>query len=59
MSLVTPGAGTFWPQGHNLTKFGRGPLGDAILNKIENATPELCVIYIQLEKSPRKRGNIS
>ena len=28
MSLVTPGAGTFLPQGHNLNKFGSGLLGD-------------------------------
>ena len=26
---VTPGAGHFWPQGYNLNKLGRGPLGDA------------------------------
>ena len=25
-----PGAGPFWPHGHNLNKLGRGPLGDAI-----------------------------
>ena len=30
MSLAKPGAGPFWPQGHNLNKLGRGPLGDAI-----------------------------
>ena len=24
-----PGAGPFWPQGHNLNKLDRGPLGDA------------------------------
>ena len=24
-----PGAGPFWPQGLNLNKLGRGPLGDA------------------------------
>ena len=29
---VVPGdtLGHFWPQGHNLNKLGRGPLGDAI-----------------------------
>ena len=26
---VTPGWAHFWPQGHNLNKLGRGPLGDA------------------------------
>ena len=26
---VTPGAGPFWPNWHNLYKLGRGPLGDA------------------------------
>ena len=26
---VTLGWGLFWPQGHNLNKLGRGPLGDA------------------------------
>ena len=26
---LTPGAGQFWPKGHNLNKLGRGPLGDA------------------------------
>ena len=26
---MTPGRGHFWPQGHTLNKFGRGPLGDA------------------------------
>ena len=25
---MTPRAGHFWPQGHNLNNFGRGPLGD-------------------------------
>ena len=25
---VTPGAGPFWPQGHNLNKLRRGPLDD-------------------------------
>ena len=25
-----PGAGPFWPQGHNLNKLGGGPLVDAI-----------------------------
>ena len=25
-----PGAESFWPQGLNLNKLGRGPLGDAI-----------------------------
>ena len=29
MSLVTPGAGQFWPHGHYLNKFGRGPHVDA------------------------------
>ena len=24
-----PGLGPFWPQGYNLNKLGRGPLGDA------------------------------
>ena len=26
---MTLGQGHFWPQGHNLNKLGRGPLGDA------------------------------
>ena len=26
---ATPGAGPFWPEGYNLNKLGRGPLGDA------------------------------
>ena len=26
---VTPGGGPCWPQGFNLNKLGRGPLGDA------------------------------
>ena len=26
---LTPGAETFWPKGYNLSKLGRGPLGDA------------------------------
>ena len=26
---VTPGEGHFWPQGDNLNKLGRSPLGDA------------------------------
>ena len=26
---MTPGAGHFWPQGHNLNKLVRGPQGDA------------------------------
>ena len=25
-----PGRGQFWPQGHNLNNFGRGPLDDGI-----------------------------
>ena len=29
MKHVTPGAGSFFPRGHNLNKLGRGPLGDA------------------------------
>ena len=29
MSLATPGTGSVWPQGHNLNKLGRGPLGNA------------------------------
>ena len=28
---MTLGQGHFWPQGHNLNKFGIGPLGDATL----------------------------
>ena len=28
MSQVSPGAGTFLPQGYNLNKFGRGPLDE-------------------------------
>ena len=28
--IVTPRRGQFWPQGHNLNNFGRGPLDDAI-----------------------------
>jgi len=28
--IVTPGAGLFWPQGHNLNNFGRGHLDDDI-----------------------------
>jgi len=28
--IVTPGRDQFWPQGHNLNNFGRGPLGDAL-----------------------------
>ena len=28
--LGDPGAEPFWPQGHNLNKLGKGPLGDAI-----------------------------
>jgi len=28
--LWHPGRGQFWPQGHNLNNFGRGPLDDAI-----------------------------
>jgi len=27
--IVTPGAGQFWPQGHNLNNFDRGPVDDA------------------------------
>jgi len=27
--IVTPGAGSFWPQGQNLNNLGRGPLDDA------------------------------
>ena len=27
--IVTPGRGQFWPQGHNLNNYGRGPLDDA------------------------------
>ena len=26
---MTPRRGHFWPQGYNLNKLGRGPLGDA------------------------------
>ena len=26
-----PGRGQFWPQGHNLNNFGKGPLDDAII----------------------------
>ena len=29
MFLVTPGVGLIWPQGNNLKKVGRGPLGYA------------------------------
>jgi len=29
--LWPPGRGQFWPQGHNLNNFGRGPLDDAII----------------------------
>ena len=29
MSLVTPGVGPVFAQGHNFNKLGRGPLGDA------------------------------
>jgi len=28
--IMTPGRRQFWPQGHNLNNFGRGPLDDAI-----------------------------
>ena len=28
--IMTPARGQFWPQGHNLNNFGRGPLDDAI-----------------------------
>jgi len=28
--IVTPGRGQFWPRGHNLNNFGRGPLDYAI-----------------------------
>jgi len=28
--IVTPGQGQFWPKGHNLNNFGRGPLDGAI-----------------------------
>ena len=27
--IFDPRAGLFWPQGYNLNKLGRGPLGDA------------------------------
>ena len=30
VKLWPPGRGQFWPQGHNLNNFGRGPLDDAI-----------------------------
>ena len=33
-NIVTPGAGLFWTQGHNLNNFGRGPLDDAIIYQI-------------------------
>ena len=29
VNKVIPWQGHFWPQGHNLNKLGRGPLGDA------------------------------
>jgi len=28
--IVTSGQGQFWPEGHNLNNFGRGPLDDTI-----------------------------
>jgi len=33
--IVTPGHGQFWPKGHNLNKFGRGPLDDAIYQNMK------------------------
>ena len=29
VKYVTPEQGHIWPQGHNLSKFGRGPQGDS------------------------------
>ena len=39
MSLVTPGPGHFWPQGHNLNKLGRGQLGDVIHTNYQDSRP--------------------
>ena len=33
------GPGHFWPQGHNLNKLGRGPLGDAIHTNHQDSRP--------------------
>ena len=29
LNMQPAGPGHFWPEGHNLNKFGRSPLGDA------------------------------
>ena len=36
---MTPGACHFWPQGHNLNKCSRGPLGDATYKKYQGSRP--------------------
>ena len=33
------GGGPFWPQGYNLNKLGRGPLGDMIHTKYQGSSP--------------------
>ena len=32
---MAPGWGHLWPQGHNLNKYGRGLLGDAVITNIK------------------------
>ena len=39
-NMRPPGRGHFWPQGHNMNKLTRGPLGDA--------TYEISRLYMQL-----------
>ena len=38
---MTPGQGLFWPQGYNLNKLGRSPLGDATYPNIKALGPVL------------------
>ena len=63
MKTCDPGAGSFWPQGYDLNKLGRGPLGDAIY-KILKLNPTVsdkkicsCFAYIRLYKTCDPRGN--
>ena len=47
---VTPGAALFWPQGHNLNKLGRGPIGGATyqISRLSDWSEHLLVAHTTL-----------
>ena len=58
MSVATPGAGQFWPQGYNLNTLGRGLLGDATyqISRVSGKRIFSCFPNIGLCKNCELRG---